>query len=376
MSQPGVDRCAFDALDLASVDLVRSSGAWSVIEVNAVPVGLLASDRLVSPTSRNRIQSIARVLAARAGSRWVCVALGRRFELSSDQGAECVRAPVRPPAHDRLSARIIEDANEISAEVRRQGGRCVILSAGALVFTDSQGVQTPDGREIGCVLDYSCRLDSLHVSLGINSWRTAMICWDKALLTEALLLAGAGEGHPPCVLESDSAWRCGGSWVVRKPRFGGGSRGISLVSAVEATGARGAAADMVVQPWVKPDTLRVGRRDYFFDCCVLVVAGEAVGALIRHSVAPCDGVARNGDLAWLPTLGPAYDIAWAASRGVSAASARDALGVAAAAVQHVRAASCLMSPVRVVGAFSEQGEENGLVQLLPSSQGSGSSSHG
>lgn len=272
---------------LIGIDLLKAyDGQWWILEVNDVPSGLAQADdvcRTVPLQSRlgtNIVDSLARLL----------------LKVGDGLPTLLLRPPksaLEEPKNDKeLDYLAIENA------LRRLGGECIIVSPDCL--RPDLGGPLYSGLRYGAVYRRThVRPDCSPTGKTINPVAALFACRDKFRTSEYLkdLLVP----HVPTWLTPPENVDC--LWIMRKPRFGAGSRGIVRLKPSETSAGDHDNWLSVFQPWIQPESASINGAQRYFDIRLYVLDGAIVGAVARCAVAPVGGVAANSELEWLTTLG-------------------------------------------------------------------------
>lgn len=295
---------------LLGVDLIFDTNTqqWRVLEVNSRVGGFALFDHLARRATHGVFEPhacdrVASLLASRSRGGRVGYVLPRSVhDLSM---LEC------PSAADAAAARHDDFMIPVTAmDYRALRGSLGPRLKPLLADDFHRSGMAAIGNDAGVIYSLCSEWPAaVPESLALNSLTLASVCSDK-LKTAALLSDALGESCvvPTTTGREEAASRHGGSYVVRKPRFGGGGRDVLRCR----RGDLGVDTDdgknepTVWQPWIEPPTARRHGHAYYFDVRVLIACGLPIGGVVRQAAAPHQGVAAESPLAWLTTTGPVH----------------------------------------------------------------------
>lgn len=282
---------------LLGFDFLRDrNGHWWLIEVNDVPANLCGADKLATDAF---------------GTSRILIRVANELASAPSDGAVVILRPSKTCDKYLGDANADEDCQELWRLVRNLGRECVLATPSQLDTID--GLRLRDGTGIAAAFRRTrLRPDCAPISCTINPALTSYVCRDKLLAPSALCnsqlpsVPTVPAGHDFQLPRSETGF------LICKPRFGSGSRGIHRIRHDDIS--RDAlSVGHVLQPWIEPDTVKIDGRPYYFDVRVLVFDGEVLGAYARTAAAPVGGIAKGLALEWLTTTGRRLPIQLATS---------------------------------------------------------------
>lgn len=367
------------ALVLAGVDLIRDTeGRWRVLEVNDHPTGLARSDSLcaTNPSSFDLFGSGVDILADTLyefnSGQTVGLLLPECFQVSGPiRSGSAKLAPGEADFDPRIES-TIREFNVLARSIRRHVN-CTIGDVSTFEIT-GHGIVASDGDEISVLFRRASLVPPFPSDcVFVNDMRARRLCADKLRTFEVLKCLGE-HGPPPTLLaaastvHNENLKRWGfDHWVIRKPRWGAASRDVerSTLSEVLKRIDRGIGSeDMVIQPWVRPDTVCVKSTSYHFDLRLFVVDERVVGGFGRRAAASASAneCGVESPLCWLTTLGPVLPLALATETALN--SELNALGTIALSEQEATTAFTLATEaVRIMNIAADELDLSSLADI-------------
>ena len=276
-------------LALAGVDvLIGEDHVPRILEVNDHPSGWTLLPSV--------FERFVELLQVEAGGDAAAIVLPECFRVATKTRVSWSDvAPTVPDAEDLRTTRALEEINKLRGALEERGIDTLITDGPSLAAVSSL-------VKFGVIFDRSDR-DVHMIGATIVNPAARSICADKLSMYSTLRRADpAMPATEPFTISDASELRpfAPSTVVVWKPRFGGGSVGVTRGAFLDVPPT--VSHDLIVERWVKPATVMMQDREYHVDLRVFVVGGIAVGTVIRRASAPIELV--SSPLGWLTTTGP------------------------------------------------------------------------
>ncbi|MDN2675114.1 hypothetical protein OX459_27310 [Janthinobacterium sp. SUN026] len=334
------------SLNLVGLDLLLDdSGVWHFLEINENPIGLAFAETLFEDyfhkEFKSPIKEICDVLCQNDALR-IGLVLPYKFSVknSVDEDDFSFSNIGSEITHSTLG--IIDDFRRIKSELELRGKKCYVLDKNS-VFERNGNIISLWGEKLDSVLN-RCGIFHWSQYAGktriVNDVRARLVCKNKFLAQKIFFSMGNASKHPSYYSFNQTVFFENSektvsflsklsdqdSWIVKKPNWGGGSNGVTRLSAKEAlmqvlklpftlsyqTDFMQAAApnSWILEEWYPSKPAYKNSNRYQFDVRAILINGNFVLCHARRALAPSKFLESmpDAEASWLTPLGSGLPI--------------------------------------------------------------------